>query len=531
MKLAPIPRIPVLWVLTGFAFFIIFYINFRGISVQFLLNSRPPLARHRMTELFDLHADTTDAAFTDSTVESSTEITGNEWTKMQINTSKRKDKAPSTSVQGSSLDDTPSHSSTVERFPPLRSSARNKTMPQRVADRLKLARVQCLLSTPRRLADDPLDFLVKENVHDLVYCRNAKAATSYMLYYFQQLVGINTTVIYRKEITRNLTFNGHAEVLRRMEKYLKFTVVRHPFDRTVSCYVDKVLNGNMFDTNKMLLFHPGTKTLFDLLKSMVPFTLRNIRGGSMAIADVFGLEEVFKIYELKNTNRADLNSDSNSSTQKLIGSERPSYRQFVYYLLSAILPCKGEFICLRDKNSHTVPQAIRCNPCTFRYDAIFKTETLSEDMNVLRSKWSLPNLEDVMSQRSELIKAERAAIKLVIKNHKENAELLKNNITTINMYDFISQRSEQIEAERAAIALVRKKYIKTAKLHKKISEKTVNGSGFRKENRSRSKLHAGVHQSSRENSEKYLGELSEIEIDLLYTAYYDDFKLFGYDYP
>jgi len=116
---------------------------------------------------------------------------------------------------------------------------------------------------------------------------------------------------------------------------LRFTFVRHPFDRLVSAYVDKFeldfKNNQVYKSKYFLIFFSNI------------FPPKNC---------IFSAN-VPKMYEV-------LNLPYDEAT-----SPRPTFSQFVDYLLYGPLPKKKY-------NMHWVPQWLACDLCKIDYDVIGK---------------------------------------------------------------------------------------------------------------------------------------------------------------
>ena len=103
--------------------------------------------------------------------------------------------------------------------------------------------------------------------------------------------------------------------------YFIFTVVRHPFDRVLSAFRNRILRGC------------GQQA-----KKHIPRILRNTR--------------------LKYTKKG------------CVVSPMPTFRQFVEYIISE----RG-----KDSDRHWLRYSVACAPCLVSYDAIVKLETSEED--------------------------------------------------------------------------------------------------------------------------------------------------------
>jgi len=93
---------------------------------------------------------------------------------------------------------------------------------------------------------------IYDSVHKLLFCRNAKVGTTSWLYHFLDLSSLTSEL---KNLTqqssralhtlvpRLFAWHGDQEELRTLaQSVITFSVVRHPFERLVSAYQDKVVD-------------------------------------------------------------------------------------------------------------------------------------------------------------------------------------------------------------------------------------------------------------------------------------------------
>ena len=111
-------------------------------------------------------------------------------------------------------------------------------------------------------------------------------------------------------------------------EYLKFIIVRHPFDRLLSVYRDKFI---------------GNETEFT---------------AGIAVG-------IFQ--EMRGWNET-------HAVQVAQGTERPSWEEFVTYMSR-----HHQISTVHTKNRHWTRQVELCYPCTVKYDRILKLETIDND--------------------------------------------------------------------------------------------------------------------------------------------------------
>lgn len=125
-----------------------------------------------------------------------------------------------------------------------------------------------------------------------------------------------------------------------LESYFKFIVVRHPFDRLLSAYRDRLTSTGKYSHQAWV---------------HVPRIIRFLRPAAT-------LQEVSRhnlFYKNKTVRIA------------------PSFQEFIHYLL---LKKPGNM------DIHWVPYWTQCNPCSIHYDAVVKLETVLDDQEYINQK-------------------------------------------------------------------------------------------------------------------------------------------------
>jgi len=195
-------------------------------------------------------------------------------------------------------------------------------------------------------------FVQKE--HGLMWCKVPKAASTSWLHAFLAMAHVP-----EYEIPEDNGMGLHAFL---REKYpllsknlnkqfmpvsLKFLVVRHPFERVISAYMDKLA-----DYNRDLKY----------------------RGGYYYA--MYGADIVAK-FRQKYQDKFPKNP--------LFMRKEPSFVEFVEFLIETPVSKYDE---------HWKPQFILCPPCHFKFDVIVKMETFDRDTNFILSQ---RNLDGVIS--------------------------------------------------------------------------------------------------------------------------------------
>ncbi|XP_069971152.1 carbohydrate sulfotransferase 11 [Penaeus vannamei] len=191
------------------------------------------------------------------------------------------------------------------------------------------------------------EFLVNEE-YGLVWCNVFKAASSTWFYNFNLLAGFSETELLhakdtpiqlaRKKYPRPTVDELH-KAMNSTPQPLSFMIVRHPLQRLVSGYRDKILSGSRF-------YSKLARTIIKQYPELGPGETRE-RPKSWG---VFG----------KNVPR----------------SVVPSFPQFVQFLLDEA--ARGQKL-----DEHWTPMSQFCTPCLVNFDVFAKVETLEEDGNYI----------------------------------------------------------------------------------------------------------------------------------------------------
>ena len=131
-----------------------------------------------------------------------------------------------------------------------------------------------------------------------------------------------------------------AAIHHKLDTYYKFLVTRHPFDRLISAYVEKLVVDNFTDP------HPVINSLYEFL-------------------DIISLTS----------------TEMTSAMANMTSSEREKFRKFVY-------------------NEHWTSQVALCHPCVIDYDYIAKIETLDIDQLEILPHFGASSLHNLNSNRN-----------------------------------------------------------------------------------------------------------------------------------
>ncbi|XP_037068282.1 carbohydrate sulfotransferase 11-like [Pollicipes pollicipes] len=213
--------------------------------------------------------------------------------------------------------------------------------------------------------------------YKLGYCPLYKSGTTSWLYNFAILGGYTEAQISRstkqisdisRSVTPELEFDGARQALN--DSYL-FLVVRHPFERILSAYRDKLEN------IRVGLEH-GTEHFYQKYGRRI---VEKYRHGAVAPRakhwDTFGvLKEVVKRVAFRS-------GDGDDESVPPLGIE-PTFAEFVQYLIDTDLANYSD--------DHWIPYYLYCTPCSVRYHAVAKFETLREDQEYVLKRGAVDHL-------------------------------------------------------------------------------------------------------------------------------------------
>ncbi|XP_045468996.1 carbohydrate sulfotransferase 11-like [Harmonia axyridis] len=186
------------------------------------------------------------------------------------------------------------------------------------------------------------EFLVNDE-HHLVWCNVFKAASTSWMYNFNLLAGYSPKFLKKtKAVPLSLARKKYSRpspqaLMDAMENSLSFLIVRHPLERLLSAYRDKLQYSLPHTYHRQL----GNKIIIKYRKKEPARTTPNYRW--------------------------------------------PTFPEFVDFLLDCV---KHN----RPLDMHWTPITEFCTPCLFKFDVIAHTETLQEDQQYIIEKAHLENL-------------------------------------------------------------------------------------------------------------------------------------------
>ncbi|PSN45929.1 hypothetical protein C0J52_20206 [Blattella germanica] len=206
--------------------------------------------------------------------------------------------------------------------------------------------------------------------HKLTWCPLYKAASSTWLYNMCLLGGYSESYLHEtnkqlstlaRELFPELEFTEAEEAFHQTVKLL---VVRHPFERLLSAYRDKLENTNVGAEH-------GTAHFYKKFGSKI---VRKFRSGGNNTRTQSLLKPGQYVWDPQNPEPAGI---------------EPTFKEFVMYLLHVDI--------VDHSDDHWIPYYLYCTPCLLNYDIIGKVETMLRDQvyvikvlglqGVIRPRW------------------------------------------------------------------------------------------------------------------------------------------------
>ncbi|XP_076058134.1 carbohydrate sulfotransferase 11-like [Oratosquilla oratoria] len=205
------------------------------------------------------------------------------------------------------------------------------------------------------------DLFYIDRKHELAWCPIYKAASTNWMHNFSLLGGLkegflNSTKEQPNVVARRIWPSlEYEQVIQAFKFCLKFMIVRHPFERLVSAFRDKLENVNIG-------FEHGVEHFYTKYgrKIVAKYRKNGIRPLNAYTSD-----------------------QDNPSLIPPKGIE-PTFDEFVKYLVDTNLVYYAD--------DHWMPYYLHCTPCSLQYDVIAKFETLDRDQKYIIQQKGLQNL-------------------------------------------------------------------------------------------------------------------------------------------
>lgn len=213
--------------------------------------------------------------------------------------------------------------------------------------------------TPKAVKHPPTpnyDIFYVDRTDQLAWCPVYKAASTSWLYNFLTLAGLSESYVRNtKEQVSHVARRvwppmEYQDAHQALKAFLKFMIVRHPFERLVSAYRDKLENTNIGKENGVDHFYQK-----------------------------YGRKIVEKYRPPgqdppKNRYSQDMEDPSIPPPKGI----EPTFAEFVRYLIDTDLVYYSD--------DHWMPYYLHCTPCLVDYEVIAKFETLDRDNNYIIQK-------------------------------------------------------------------------------------------------------------------------------------------------
>lgn len=232
------------------------------------------------------------------------------------------------------------------------------------------------------------DVLYIDRPDALTWCPVYKAASTSWLHNLCILAGVKENFLKSTKEQISTIARGvwpqldYAEAVQAVPHTTKFMIVRHPLERLVSAYRDKLENLNIGQEHGVQHFY-----------------------------EAYG-KKIVRKYRKVGANHTRVVLDSNPDLPPPRGIE-PTFEEFVKYLTETDL--------VHHSDDHWMPYYLYCTPCYINYDVIAKFETVERDQKYLIQKL---NLGDRIS----------AEWKHLTKGRK-TSEIVKKYLSTISKED------------------------------------------------------------------------------------------------
>ncbi|CAD6228175.1 GSCOCG00006390001-RA-CDS [Cotesia congregata] len=238
---------------------------------------------------------------------------------------------------------------------------------QRLIERRKLLTKRCSESGLDRPGNDSIhkpnawEFFVNRDYH-LIWCNIFKAASTSWIYNFNRLAGYSPQFLKASKavpvsLARQRYPRPTAEELSRyLNDSVSFLIVRHPFERLLSAYRDKL-----------------EQSLPNTLHSKLGVRIINQYRYKVTMILIL-IIYVFRRNKMTNFFFFNLFKDLKHRTRR--GPRYPLFEEFVRWLLC-------EWQAGNELDMHWTPILNFCTPCQVRFDIIAKFETLQDDQNYI----------------------------------------------------------------------------------------------------------------------------------------------------
>ncbi|KAI6661763.1 Carbohydrate sulfotransferase 10-like [Oopsacas minuta] len=209
---------------------------------------------------------------------------------------------------------------------------------------------------------DGINVVRSSDKYQLLHCAVLKASSSSWLVTFRELEGMEKEERpYPKLIKRVCNYTNAKLNGQRYQTYTKMLIVRNPFHRLLSGYLDKFTRALAYGeryVDAIII----SNYLSNLTTESITQMKQELKGGKRKLLNA-------------------LNNDTIRQIRRLdaeFGKTGVTFLEFLNYIVSYVRE-NG----LKGLDCHWAPHSITCDPCAIRYDIIVKFESLLEDSNTI----------------------------------------------------------------------------------------------------------------------------------------------------
>ena len=210
--------------------------------------------------------------------------------------------------------------------------------------------------------------MIVDDKHKLIYCPIPKIGSTTWARYLNSAMGhgkLNNTA---GQVTKSLSMYTDEEAEYRLTNYMKILVVRHPLDRLVSAYKDKI-------------YQPGQ------MEYLRPLIIDRVRHGITHISPAqykkyFRADRLYGVPDgVPDDPILKQHYDDYLRVNEIGNPYRVNFTEFILYVTQHAV---GRV------TVHWITMEHTCWPCDINYDVILKMETLTED-----SEYVIKHMESV----------------------------------------------------------------------------------------------------------------------------------------
>ena len=212
--------------------------------------------------------------------------------------------------------------------------------------------------------------LVVDDKHKLIYCPISKIGSTTWLRYLNSAMGHGELNHTTDQSIKRLSMYSAEEADYRLKNYMKIMVARHPLDRLVSAYNDKV----------------GQSGQTDQMEYLRPLIIDRVRNGITHISPdqykkYFRADRLYGVPDDPILKQHLEHYDDYVRVNEIGNPYRVNFTEFILYVTQHAVGRVTE---------HWITMEHTCWPCYINYDVILKMETITDD-----SEYVIKHMESV----------------------------------------------------------------------------------------------------------------------------------------